>query len=61
MPNDRDPLLSQRTALVLALSLFVSIAAAALRAWGGASPQEAALTGGAAFFPAVLFFHAVIA
>jgi hypothetical protein len=58
--GDRDPLLSQRAALILLLGVLVSIGAGVLTAWGGSSPQTAVLAGGTAFPVTVGFFHSVI-
>ncbi|MCM2416636.1 hypothetical protein [Streptomyces sp. RKAG293] len=61
MHDDRDPLLSQRSALILLLGVLVGIGAGILAALGHADPAGAVLTGAGAFGAGVLFFHATIA
>ncbi|MDX3849149.1 hypothetical protein [Streptomyces sp. AK02-01A] len=60
MHDDRDPLLSQRSALVFLLGACVGIGATVLAAWGDAGPATAMLTGGGSFGAGVYFFHSII-
>ncbi|MFI0186421.1 hypothetical protein ACH4PW_02450 [Streptomyces sp. NPDC017082] len=61
MPNDRDPLLSQRSALILLLGVLVGIEAGTVAVLGDAGPATAVLTGASAFAAGVVFFHTTIA
>ncbi|MBT2406009.1 MULTISPECIES: hypothetical protein [unclassified Streptomyces] len=61
MHNDRDPLLSQRSALILLLGVLVGTGAGILAALADTGPASAVLTGAGAFGAGVLFFHATIA
>ncbi|MFG3105071.1 hypothetical protein ACGFZL_31765 [Streptomyces sp. NPDC048182] len=61
MHNGRDPLLSQRSALILLLSVLVGIGAGTVAALGDANPATAVLTGGGAFGAGVIFFDDTIA
>jgi hypothetical protein len=60
LSNDRDPLLSLRSAVVFALGGLVGIGAVIVTLWGGNGSAAAMLAGGGAFGGGVLFFHSVI-
>jgi len=59
--NDRDPLLSQRSALILLLGVLVGIGAGTVAALGDADPATAVLTGASACGAGIIFFNATIA
>ncbi|MEV8395276.1 MULTISPECIES: hypothetical protein [Streptomyces] len=61
MHNDRDPLLSQRSALILLLGVLVGIGAGTVAALGDADPATAVLTGASASGAGIIFFNATIA
>jgi hypothetical protein len=56
--NDRDPLLSQRSALILLLGVLVGIGAGTVAALGDADPATAVLTGASACGAGIIFFNA---
>ncbi|MCZ4120244.1 hypothetical protein [Streptomyces sp. H39-S7] len=61
MHDDHDPLLSQRSALIMLLGVLVGIGAGILAVLGDADPASAVLTGAGACGAGILFFHATIA
>jgi hypothetical protein len=58
--NDRDPLLDQRTALILLFGVLTATGAGALSVLNGGTVAGAVLAGGGAFAAAVYFFHKLI-
>ena len=60
-PSPPGPLLSVRSAVVLALALLVGLCACWLAYLTNHSPPADALVGGGAFGGAVMLFHTVIA
>ncbi|MFF8291154.1 hypothetical protein ACF068_18275 [Streptomyces sp. NPDC016309] len=61
MPDDRDPLLSQRSALIFLLGALVGIGAGLLTWWKGAGAATALIATGTAFAAGVWFFHSTVA
>lgn len=60
-PDQHQPLLGQRAAIVLLLGVLVGLGAGVLTVLAGESAASGVLAGGAAFAAAVLFFHTIIA
>ncbi|MCX5327929.1 MULTISPECIES: hypothetical protein [unclassified Streptomyces] len=60
MSDPNGPLIGQRAAIVLLLAILTALAAAALTLTAGSAPATAALTGGATFATATLFFNTII-
>jgi hypothetical protein len=56
-----QPLLGQRTAIILLLGVLTALGAGVLTVLAGGTIAGGVLTGGAAFAAAVLFFHTIIA
>ncbi|MEW2620776.1 hypothetical protein [Streptomyces sp. NPDC048106] len=61
MHNDREPLLSERSALIFTLAGLAGVGAGILTAWKGGGPAAAVLVGAAAFGSATYFFRSIIA
>ncbi|MFJ2007762.1 hypothetical protein [Streptomyces chartreusis] len=60
MSKPNGPLLGQRAAMILLLGVLTALGAAALTLADGNTPATTALSAGAAFAAAVLFFNAII-